>query len=81
MVQSLFKKNRSNGFQESLYSNRHNFKDALREVDVDEALSDALTGHSHKSIGRQYGKGYSISRKYETINLINYSVLDLAKIY
>jgi len=63
------------------HSTRHNFKDALREVDVDEALSDALTGHSHKSVGRQYGKGYSISRKYETINLINYSVLDLAKIY
>ena len=58
------------------HSTRHNFKDALREVEVDEALSDALTGHSNQSIGRRYGVGYSLQRKNEAINRVNYPVVE-----
>ena len=58
------------------HSMRHNFKDALREVEIDEALSDALTGHSNQSIGRRYGVGYSLQRKNEAINRVNYPVVE-----
>jgi len=41
------------------HSFRHTFKDALRNSGVDEALSDALTGHSSSSVGRHYGSRLS----------------------
>jgi integrase len=43
------------GNRRGLHSLRHCFKDALRAAGVQEDLSDALTGHSSKSVGRSYG--------------------------
>jgi integrase len=36
------------------HSFRHGFKDACRNAEIDEAISDALTGHSSASVGRGY---------------------------
>mgnify|MGYP002641998586 CR=1 FL=1 len=42
------------------HSFRHLMKDALRNADIDEAVSDAITGHSSVSIGRSYDSGYNL---------------------
>lgn len=34
---------------------RHTFKDAARNCEIEEAVSDALTGHSSGKVGRKYG--------------------------
>jgi hypothetical protein len=39
------------------HSGRHMFKDAARAARIEEAISDALTGHSSGSVGRSYGTG------------------------
>ena len=43
------------------HSYRHGLKDSLRNAGVDEAISDAITGHSSVSVGRSYGSGYSLA--------------------
>ena len=54
------------------HSFRHTFKDALRNSGVDEALSDALTGHTNGSVGRQYGSGYQLEVLNKAIQSIEY---------
>ena len=56
------------------HSFRHTFKDALRNSDVDEALSDALTGHTNGSVGRRYGKGYTLEKLNKAIQSIEYDI-------
>ena len=56
------------------HSFRHTFKDALRNSDVDEALSDALTGHTNSSVGRQYGQGYKLEKLNKAIQSIEYDI-------
>lgn len=59
------------------HSFRHNFKDACRRAGIEEAIHDALTGHSHKSVGRSYGLGYPVVTLAQAINKIDYPALDL----
>ena len=47
--------------QKTFHSFRHLFKDKVRGQIANEELSDAITGHSNPSIGRQYGSGYGLS--------------------
>jgi integrase len=47
--------------QKTFHSFRHLFKDIVRSQIGNEELSDAITGHSNPSIGRQYGSGYGLS--------------------
>jgi len=54
-------------------------KDALRNSAVDEAVSDAITGHSSPSIGRSYGKGYSLSMLNKAIQSIKYEGLTIER--
>ena len=61
------------------HSFRHLMKDALRNSAVDEAVSDAITGHSSSSIGRSYGKGYSLSMLNKAIQSIKYEGLTLSR--
>ena len=56
------------------HSFRHTFKDALRNSEVDEALSDALTGHTNGSVGRQYGQGYTLEKLNKAIQSIEYDI-------
>jgi integrase len=59
------------------HSFRHLMKDALRNSGVDEAVSDAITGHSSSSIGRAYGKGYGLSMLNKAIQSIKYEGLTI----
>ncbi len=43
------------------HSWRHRFKDECRNVEIDTAIHDALTGHSPSGEGGKYGVGYSLS--------------------
>jgi integrase len=54
------------------HSFRHGFKDACRAAGVSEEVHDALTGHSGRSIGRDYGKGVPLSVLAEAIGKITY---------
>ena len=47
---------------------------------VDEALSDALTGHSGGGVGRTYGRGYPIEKLAEALAKIGYPGLDLQRL-
>ena len=56
------------------HSFRHSMKDALRGAEVDEAISDAITGHSSTSVGRNYGSGYNLTVLNKAIQKISYDV-------
>ena len=45
----------------TFHSFRHTFKDMCREVGVEEAIGDALTGHAGGGMGRRYGAGFSLA--------------------
>lgn len=60
------------------HSFRHNFKDACRRAGIQEAVHDALTGHSNGSVGRNYGLGYRVAELAEAMNKITYPALDLS---
>lgn len=42
------------------HSFRHGFKEACRNAEIPEEISDLLTGHSNGSVGRGYGAGHRI---------------------
>ena len=56
------------------HSYRHGLKDALRNAGVDEAISDAITGHSSVSIGRSYGSGYNLTTLNDAVQKVNYDI-------
>jgi integrase len=41
--------------RKSLYSFRHSFKDALREIGAEDHVQNALMGHAESGTGRRYG--------------------------
>ena len=57
------------------HSYRHGMKDALRNAGVDEAISDAITGHASTSVGRSYGSGYNLTILNKAIQDVNYDAL------
>ena len=59
------------------HSFRHLMKDSLRNSGVDEAISDAITGHSSSSIGRSYGQGYSLHILDKAIQSISINVINI----
>lgn len=60
------------------HSFRHNFKDACRRAGIEEAVHDALTGHSNGSVGRGYGRGFQVATLAKAMNTITYPALDLS---
>lgn len=60
------------------HSFRHNFKDACRRGGIEEAVHDALTGHTNGSVGRSYGMGYQVATLAEAMKKIDYPGLDLS---
>ncbi len=60
------------------HSFRHNFKDACRRAGIQEAVHDALTGHSNGSVGRNYGLGYRVAELAEAMNKITYPAVDFS---
>jgi integrase len=62
------------------HSFRHGMKDSLRNAEVDEAISDAITGHTNSSVGRTYGSGYNLATLNKAIQKVNYDVEALKRI-
>ncbi len=53
------------------HSWRHRIEDELRAAGVDESIRDAITGHTRKTTGRQYGiRGEDLRRLSDAINRI-----------
>jgi integrase len=61
------------------HSFRHTFKDACRAAGIEEAIHDALTGHSGGGVGRTYGIGYPLSVLAGAIKKIRYPGVVLAR--
>ena len=54
------------------HSLRHTFRDACREAELGEEVSDALMGHAGDSTGRGYGRSFSLKRLHAAISRISY---------
>ncbi|WP_230976835.1 DUF4160 domain-containing protein [Pseudothauera rhizosphaerae] len=64
------------------HSFRHTFKDACRAVGIEEAVGDALTGHTTPSAGRRYGNElYPLPPLFEAIERYEIAGLDLSHLY
>lgn len=69
------------GIQDSrkvFHSFRHGFKDACRACGIEEAIHDALTGHSGGGVGRSYGGlSYPLQPLAQALEKVRYGGLDL----
>lgn len=64
------------------HSFRHTFKDICRSVGIDEAVHDALTGHTAPGAGRKYGnEQYPLPPLFAAIEQFEVEGLDLSKLY
>lgn len=64
------------------HSFRHTFKDACRNVGIEEAVHDALTGHRNASAGRGYGnEQYPLEPLFEAVARYEIADLDLSHLY
>jgi hypothetical protein len=64
------------------HSFRHTFKDACRAVGIEEAVHDALTGHTGNSISRKYGnEQYPLEPLFEAMERYDIADLDLSHLY
>lgn len=64
------------------HSFRHTFKDICRQVGIEEAVHDALTGHRHPSAGRGYGNDqYPLEPLFEAIARYEITDVDLSHLY
>jgi integrase len=62
------------------HSFRHTFKDICRNVGIDEAIHDALTGHSSPSAGRKYGnEQYPLAPLFAAMEQFEVKGLDLSR--
>lgn len=61
------------------HSFRHTFKDACRQAGIDEAVHDALTGHTTPNVGRRYGnEHYPLPPLFEAMQRYQLPELDLS---
>ena len=68
----------------SFHSFRHNYRDALRDTEMNKNIQYALGGWSggeNKTVADNYGSGYSISKLNENLQKISYKGLDLKHLY
>ena len=64
------------------HSFRHTFKDTCRKVGIEEAVHDALTGHTGNSVSRKYGnEQYPLEPLFEAIERFDIPELDLSHLY
>ncbi|TWB41934.1 site-specific integrase [Nitrospirillum pindoramense] len=50
------------------HSFRHGMKDEMRAVGLDEELRDGLVGHAPSSVGRSYGRGFTLQAMRDAID-------------
>lgn len=58
------------------HNTRHTMRDLLRHADVPPHIIDAIGGWGSNSVGESYGRGYSLSQKYEALNAALTPVLE-----
>ena len=64
------------------HSFRHTFKDVCRKVGIEEAVHDALTGHTGNSVSRRYGnEQYPLEPLFEAMERYDIAGLDLSHLY
>lgn len=64
------------------HSFRHTFKDTCRAVGIEEAVHDALTGHTGISVGRRYGnEHYPLEPLFNAIERYEVVGLDISHLY
>jgi integrase len=64
------------------HSFRHTFKDICRRIGIDEAVHDALTGHTAPHAGRRYGnEHYPLEPLFDAIERFDIQGLDLSHLY
>ena len=64
------------------HSFRHTFKDVCRKVGIEEAVHDALTGHTGNSVSRKYGnEQYPLEPLFEAMERYDIAELDLSHLY
>lgn len=64
------------------HSFRHTFKDACRAVGIEEAVHDALTGHTTAAASRKYGNDlYPLAPLFEAIEEYEIAELDLSHLF
>ena len=64
------------------HSFRHTFKDICRSVGIDEAVHDALTGHTAPSSGRKYGNGqYPLPPLFDAMEKYEVKGLDISRLF
>jgi integrase len=78
----LRKKVKISDSRKVFHSFRHTFKDACRAVGIEEAVHDALTGHTAVSAGRKYGnEQYPLEPLFEAMECFEIPSLDLSHLY
>lgn len=60
------------------HNTRHTMRDLLRHADVPPHIIDAIGGWGSNSVGESYGRGYSLSQKYEALSAALAPILDAA---
>jgi integrase len=65
--------------QKTFHSFRHLFKDIVRSQIANEELSDAITGHSNPSIGRQYGLGFRLSVLNDQMQTLKFNIDEIRR--
>jgi len=64
------------------HSFRHTFKDICRKVGIEEAVHDALTGHTNNAVSRRYGnEQYPLEPLFAAMERYDIAGLDLAHLY
>jgi hypothetical protein len=64
------------------HSFRHTFKDICRKVGIEEAVHDALSGHTGNAVSRRYGnEQYPLEPLFEAIERYDIDGLDLSHLY
>jgi len=62
----------------TFHSLRHDFRDALREAEIERSLADYLMGHAQEGVGAAYGAARpSLARLKEAIGKVRYEGLGL----
>ena len=64
------------------HSFRHTFKDCCRQMGIEEAVHDALTGHSNSSAGRKYGnEQYPLEPLFQAMMRFDVAGIDLSHLF
>lgn len=59
-------------FKQDVHSFRHTFKTAARDADIQEEMSDSITGHAPLTVARKYGSPAGQNTLRQALNRVNF---------